>query len=264
MDSLGSKFRSLSDSITRALPILTRMRNWPGQRLELADAICPSPHVRGCCSLDNAQDTFSGGSDATARFHHGTWYCGYVATPCPSAATSEDEADRFRSPFDQSQRNKRERKTAVPRFFRGAKSPWLRRGPKPRGGTLLWRRASRTLCRTGPRCRQHASRLDCNVGRSSIVRLQNGDDDSPDCHDDRRSDCPGTCGKHRAAGRQHYRRCYRCWTGNHWKTYGAAGRGDAKTVRRWLPCIATILGRSKRYGNARGGQKGGGCVVACY
>src|SRR4030088_2675794 len=75
---------------------------------EPADAICPSLDVRGCCSLDNAQDTFSGGSDATARFHHGTWYCGYVATRGPSAATGEDEADRFCSPVEQSQRIKRE------------------------------------------------------------------------------------------------------------------------------------------------------------
>ena len=79
------------------------------QRLEPADAICPSLNVRGCCSLDNAQDTFSGGSDATARFYHGTWYRGDVATRGPSAATGENEADRFRSPGGQSQRNKRER-----------------------------------------------------------------------------------------------------------------------------------------------------------
>ena len=98
----------------------------------------------------------------------------------------------------------------IPRFFRGAKSPWLRRGPKPRGGTVLWRRATRTLCRTGPRCRQHASRLDFSGGRSSIVRLQNGDDDNPDCDDNHRSDCNGTCGKYRAAGRQHHRRYYLC------------------------------------------------------
>ena len=52
--------------------------------------------------------------------------------------------------------------------------------------------------------------------------------------------------------------------GNHWKTYGAAGRGDAKTVHRHLPCIAIILGRSKSCSNARGGKKGGGCLVACY
>ena len=35
--------------------------------------------------------------------------CGYVATRGPSAATGEDEADRFRSLGRQSQRNKRER-----------------------------------------------------------------------------------------------------------------------------------------------------------
>jgi len=45
--------------------------------------------------------------------------------------------------------------------------------------------------------------------------------------------------------------------GTHWKTYGVAGRGDAKTVHHQLPCIATILGRSKRRGSARGGQTGG-------
>ena len=92
----------------------------------------------------------------------------------------------------------------IPRFFRGAKSPWLRRGPKPRGGAVLWRRANRTLCRTGPRCRQHASRFDFSGGWSSIVRLQNGNDDNPDCDDNHRSDCNGTCHKHRAAGRQHH------------------------------------------------------------
>ena len=51
--------------------------------------------------------------------------------------------------------------------------------------------------------------------------------------------------------------------GTHWETYGAAGRGDAKTVHRRLPCIATILGGCKRRGSAGGGKKGGGCVVAC-
>ena len=65
-------------------------------------------------------------------------------------------ADANRFPFDQSQRNKRERSTVLPRFFRGAGSASLRRGPKPRGGAVLWRRAPRTLCRTGPRGRQHA------------------------------------------------------------------------------------------------------------
>ena len=154
--------------------------------------------------------------------------------------------------------------TVLPRFFRGAKSPWLRRGPKPRGGTVLRRRANRTLCRIGPRCRQHASRLDFSGGRSAIVGLQNGDDDNPDCDNDHRSDRNGTCAEHRAAGRQHHRRDYRWGIGNHWQTYGAAGRGDAKTVHRRLPCIATILGGSKRRGSARGGQTGGHFVVACY
>jgi hypothetical protein len=79
-----------------------------------------------------------------------------------------------------------------------------------------------------------------------------------------RSDCRRTCGKHRAAGRQHHRRYHGCGIGTHWKTYGAAGRGDAQTVHRRLPCIAIILGRSKKCGNERGGQKGGACVVACY
>ena len=37
-----------------------------------------------------------GGINETARFHHGTWYCGYVATRGPGAATGEDEAGRFR------------------------------------------------------------------------------------------------------------------------------------------------------------------------
>jgi ABC transporter substrate binding protein len=72
---------------------------------------------------------FSGGSDATARFHRGTWCRGYMATRGASAATGEDEADRFRFPFAQSPRNELERPTAIPRLFRGAKSPWLRRGP---------------------------------------------------------------------------------------------------------------------------------------
>ena len=43
---------------------------------------------------------------------------------------------------------------------------------------------------------------------------------------------------------------------NHWKTYGAAGRGDAKTVHRRLPCIPTILGRHKRCGSARSWPRG--------
>ena len=51
--------------------------------------------------------------------------------------------------------------------------------------------------------------------------------------------------------------------GNHWKTYRAAGRGDAKTVQPRLPCIATILGRSKRCGSARGGQTGRHFVEGC-
>src|SRR5882672_8440635 len=102
-----------------------------------------------------------------------------------------------------------------------------------------------------------------DVGRSSIVRLQNGDDDDPDRDDIVRSDCPRTCGKHRAAGRQHHRRYYRWGIRNHWKTYGAAGRGDAKTVHRRFPCIATILGRCKRFGSARGGQTGRPFVEGC-
>src|SRR5450631_2147835 len=81
---------------------------------------------------------------------------------------------------------------------------------------------------------------------------------------DRQSNKSGTCGKHRAAGRQHHRRYYLWGIGNHWQTYGAAGRGDAKTVHRRLPCIATILGRSKRRGGERGGQTGRHFVVACY
>ena len=137
-----------------------------------------------------------------------------VATRGPSAATGEDEADRYRFPFGQSQRNKRERSTALPRFFRGAKSPWLRRGPKPQGGAVLWRRATRTLCRTGPPCRQHASRLDFCVGHKSSVRLQNGDGDDPDCDGGQRSDCVGIRGKHRAAGRQHHRRYCHWWDWN--------------------------------------------------
>jgi hypothetical protein len=40
-----------------------------------------------------------------------------VATRGPNAATGEDEADRYRFPFGQSQRHKRERSTALPRFF---------------------------------------------------------------------------------------------------------------------------------------------------
>ena len=47
------------------------------------------------------------------------------------------------------------------------------------------------------------------------------------------------------------------------KRIGAAGRGDAKTVHRRLPCIATILGRSKRCGSARGGQTGRYFVEGC-
>src|SRR5260370_29113956 len=54
--------------------------------------------------------------------------------------------------------------------------------------------------------------------------------------------------------KQHHRRDYRWGIGNNWQTYGAAGRGDAKTFHRRLPCIATILGRSKRRGGSRGCQ----------
>ena len=151
-----------------------------------------------------------------------------------------------------------------PRFFPGARSPWLRRGPKPWDRTILWRRATRTLCRTSPKCRQYATRLDFSGGCSSIVRLQNGDDENPDCDDSQRPDCPRTCGKHRATGRQHHGRDYRWRIGNHRQTYGAAGRGDAKTVYRRLPRIATILGRSERRGSARGGQMGGHFVVARF
>src|SRR5207248_10959910 len=121
-----------------------------------------------------------GSGHETARFDHAFRRRGsYVAVLGPGAAIGQDEADRFRFAFAPSQRNELERPTVLPRFFRGAKSPWLRRGPKPRSGALLWRRATRTLCRTGPRCRQNASRLDCSAGRYSIVRLQNGDYDNP-------------------------------------------------------------------------------------
>jgi hypothetical protein len=36
------------------------------------------------------------------------------------------------------------------------------------------------------------------------LHFKNGDDNDPDCGDNRRSDCPGTCAKHCAAGRQHH------------------------------------------------------------
>src|SRR5260221_10714939 len=68
------------------------------------DAVCSSPDGRGCCSIRQCVDTLPGGSDAPARFHHGTWYRSYVATRGPSAATAENEADRYRRPGDQSQR----------------------------------------------------------------------------------------------------------------------------------------------------------------
>ena len=76
-----------------------------------------------------------------------------------------------------------------------------------------------------------------------------------------RSDCPRSCGKHRAAGRQHHRRYYRRGIGNNWKTYGAAGRGNAKTVHRRLSCIATILGRC-RGAAAREAAKRAGIVLS--
>jgi hypothetical protein len=70
------------------------IESWPASESE--DAICRSLNVRGCYSLDNVCGTFSGGSNATARFHNGTWYCGYVAKRGPSGAAVEDEVDRFR------------------------------------------------------------------------------------------------------------------------------------------------------------------------
>jgi len=49
------------------------------------------------------------GLNETARFHHGSWYCGYVATRGPSTTTGEDEADCLGYPGGQSQRIERER-----------------------------------------------------------------------------------------------------------------------------------------------------------
>ena len=72
----------------------------------------------------------------------------------------------------------------------------------------------------------------------------------------RRSDCAGTCGKHRSAGRQHHRHYCHCGIGTRGKTYRATYRGDAKTVHPQLRCIAIILGRCKKNcsGCARGNQ----------
>jgi hypothetical protein len=47
--------------------------------------------------------------NATARFHHRTWDCGYVVLRGAGAATGKDEADRFRSLGRQRQPNKCER-----------------------------------------------------------------------------------------------------------------------------------------------------------
>src|SRR5215475_3859565 len=58
------------------------------------------------------------GIHATARVHHAfRRRSNDVATRGPRAATSEDEADRYRFPLGQSQRNKHELSTALPRFF---------------------------------------------------------------------------------------------------------------------------------------------------
>lgn len=62
-----------------------------------------------------------------------------------------------------------------------------------------------------------------------------------------------TCGKHRAGWQchgQHKRKRHRCYCHcgieNPRETYGAAGRGNVKTVYRRLRCIATVLGKSTR------------------
>ena len=87
--------KALNDARHGPANQLSRARTYC-QRLEPADAICPSLNVRGCCSLE-CVGYLLGGSDATARFRHGTWYCGYLATRGPGAATGEDEAYRLRS-----------------------------------------------------------------------------------------------------------------------------------------------------------------------
>ena len=118
-------------------------------------------------------------------------------------------------------------------------------------------RATRTLCRTGPRCRQHASRLDCNGGRSTIVRLQNGDDDDPNCDDSQRADCPRTCAKPRATGRQHHRRYYRRGLELIGKLIGLLGEAMPKlsTVRYLLsrPYWEDLRGAAAREAAKRAG-----------
>jgi hypothetical protein len=59
---------------------------------------CPFPPAASSQSVRlEASMSFSlGGIHETARFHHGAWYCGYVAARGPGAATGEDEADRLR------------------------------------------------------------------------------------------------------------------------------------------------------------------------
>jgi len=117
-----------------------------------------------------------GGIHETARFHHGTWYCGYVATRGPGAATGEDEADRLIN----SAGNVSRISVSGGPFYRTFFEELSRLG-YVEGQNLGVERYSgerRTLCRIGPRCRQHASRLDFSGGRSStrqITRLiENG------------------------------------------------------------------------------------------
>jgi len=92
---------------------------------------------------------------------------GCTGTTWPLAARAQQPAKMKRIAIAFPSAKVSEISVSGPRRYRAffeAKSPWLRRGPKPQGGAVLWRRATRTLCRTGPRCRQPASRPDFRVG----------------------------------------------------------------------------------------------------
>ena len=186
---------------------------------------------------------YSRGLNETARFHHSAWHGGYVASLRPSAATDEDETGRFRHSG-----GKISDITASGRpFFRAFFEELSRLGYvegqnlgverySGEGRTERYAELARDVVNTNPdlilALGAHLS-LDFKMATTTIPMYVG-----------HRSDCPGTCGEHRAAGRQHHRYYYRRRIGNHWKTYRAAGRGTATARSSILP--PTILGRCTR------------------
>ncbi len=90
-------------------PSLTQLGHWAAGSMADSFALSHSPRCHKVLGFGCPGQHSFRGTNETARLHCGTWYRGYVATRGPSAATGEDEADRFRFAFGQSQRNKRER-----------------------------------------------------------------------------------------------------------------------------------------------------------